>query len=119
MTALLLAPAGLSLLVLGAHFLRAGRPALVLVALALVGLLFVRRRWAGRAVQAALVLGAVEWVRTTVVLTGERVAMGRPYARMAAILGAVAAVCLGAALLFLTGRVRRWFRAAGEPEPSA
>ncbi len=122
MTALVLAPAALSLLVLGAHFLRAGRMELVLLCLALVALLFVRRRWAGIAIQLALALGALEWLRATLVLTGERISVGRPWIRMAVILGAVAAVCAVAALLLATRRARRWFRAASAAaaaEPAA
>ncbi len=118
MTALVLAPAGLSLLVLGAHFLRAGRMGLVLLCLVLVALLFVRRRWAALAVQVALALGALEWVRATLALAGERIGMGRPWVRMAAILGAVAAVCAVAALLLATRRARRWFGAARAAVPA-
>jgi hypothetical protein len=118
-TAWLLAPAGLSLLVLGAHFLRAGRLALVVAVLVLFGLLFVRRPWAGRTVQVALLLGALEWVRTTLVLTGERASMGRPYGRMVVILGAVAAVCAGSAWLLRAERVRLWFGMTAAPERPA
>ena len=119
MTAWLLAPAGLSLLVLGAHFLRAGHPALVVLALATFGLLFVRRPWAARTVQVALVLGALEWVRTSLVLTGERASMGRPFGRMIVILGAVAAVCALSAWLLRAERVRRWFRMTAPAERPA
>jgi len=112
-TALLLAPAALSLLVLGAHFLRAGDPALVLVCLALAGLLFVRRRWAARTVQVALLLGVLVWVRTTLVLADSRASAGRPYGRMVVILGAVAVVCALAVLLMAARPVRRWFGAGG------
>lgn len=80
----------------------------------LVALLFVRRRWAWRTVQVALLLGAVEWVRTTLELTGERALMGIPSGRMVAILGGVAAVCALSALLLFVPRVRRWFGAARE-----
>lgn len=119
MTALLLAPAALSLLVLGAHFLRAGQLPLVAVVVALMALLFVRRRWAGRTVQVALLVGAVEWVRTTLILMGERASMGRPYERMVVILGAVAAVCALSALPLRARRARRWFGAQrpGESAP--
>ena len=118
MTALLLAPAALSLLVLGAHFLRAGQLPLVALAVGLVALLLVRRRWAGRTVQGALLVGAVEWVRTTLLLTGERASMGRPYERMVVILGTVAAVCVLSALLLRTPRVRRWFAAPPPAGPA-
>jgi hypothetical protein len=117
MTALLLAPAALSLLVLGAHFLRAGQPGLVAVALGLTALLFVRRRWAARTVQVALLLGAVEWVRTTLILMGERASMGMPYRRMVVILAAVAALCICSALLFRGPRMRTWFGAPRPGEP--
>ena len=109
MTALLLAPAVLSLLVLGAHFLRAGQLVLVVVAVALVGLLFVRRPWAARTVQAALLLGACEWVRTTTALLGQRMAEGQPYLRMVLILAAVALVCGLSALAFRAPRLRRLY----------
>jgi hypothetical protein len=109
-TTLLLAPAALSLLVLGAHFLRGDHLPLVVLVLGLLALLFVRRPWAARAVQAALLLGALEWVRTTLALIGERASMGMPYTRMTVILFAVAAVCLLSAWPFRASRVRRWFR---------
>ena len=110
MTGLLLVPPALSLLVLGAHFLRAGAPLLVLVALGTLVLLFVRRRWAARAAQAVLVLGTLEWVRATVVLAGERVSEGLPYLRMVVILGVVAAVTAASALAFRSRALRRWYR---------
>lgn len=80
----------------------------------LAALLFVRRRWAWRTVQVALLLGALEWARTILELTEERALMGIPSGRMVAILGAVAAVCALAALLLFAPRVRRWFGAAWE-----
>lgn len=113
MTILLLVPPALSLLVLGAHFLRAGVPVLVLVALGALVLLFVRRRWAARTAQVVLALGALEWVRALVVLTGERLSEGLPYGRMVAILGVVAAVAAASALAFQGRTLRRWYRMDG------
>lgn len=107
MSALLLAPVVLSLLVLGAHFLRTGNLLLVLAVLALLGLLGVRRRWAARTVQVALLLGAAEWVRTLVVLNAVRVQAGLPARRMVIILGCVALVTAVSALVFRTARLRR------------
>lgn len=109
----LVAPA-LSLLVLGAHFLRAGSPLLTLGALGTLVLLFVRRRWAARAVQAVLVLGALEWVRALVVLTGERMSEGLPYGRLVVILGVVATVTAASALAFRGRTLRRWYRTDGD-----
>ena len=57
-------PVVLSALVLAAHFFRSRQLPLVAVSLALPLLLLVRERWSARVVQAGLVLGALEWVRT-------------------------------------------------------
>ena len=63
MTGLLLAPAALSLLVLGAHFLRAAQVPLLALTMAVLALLFVRRPWAARAplVPRAGAVGRREW----------------------------------------------------------
>lgn len=119
MAVLLLFPAALSLLVLGAHFLRNGQPLLVLAALALFALLFVPRRWAARAVQAGLLLGALEWARAVAVLSGERSSMGLPFVRLVVILGIVAAVCAASALAFRAAAVRRWYGTTAKPATPA
>ena len=106
MTALLLTPVVLSVLVLGAHFLRGGHGAIVLLLLLTLPLLAVRRPWVRRVLQAVLVLGALEWVRTLVSLVQLRMALGQPYTRMAVILGAVALVTLLSALVLETRRLR-------------
>ena len=90
MTLLRLLPPVLAALLLAAHFYRADNLVLAGAALALVGLLFVPRAWAARVVQVGLVAGAVEWLLTLWRLVELRQAMGQPYARLAAILGAVA-----------------------------
>ena len=109
MIGLLLLPAALSLLVLGAHFLRAGNRVLVAVVLVLLGLLGVRRRWACRLVQIALLLGAAEWVRTTIALARWRSGNGQPFVRMIVILAAVTLVTALSALAFRSARLRRWY----------
>jgi len=108
-TFLLLMPAGLSALLLGAHFLRRGDLLPVVACLVLVALLFVRRDWAARVVQVALVLGAVEWARTLAVLLPARRAAGEPWVRLVVILGAVALLAVAAAALFETRRLRERF----------
>jgi hypothetical protein len=105
-TGLLLFPVVLSLLVLGAHFLRAGNLFMVLVALFLIGALGVRRSWVARTVQVALVLGAVEWVRTLAALAAMRSQAGEPMMRMVLILGGVALWTALSALLFQAPRLR-------------
>jgi len=114
MTALLLTPVVLSLLVLAAHFFRHGHVALVLLTFVLMGLLAVRRAWAGRVVQGALVLGAAEWGRTLYTLAEARAVMGQPATRMVIILGAVAFFTLLSALSFQSGPLKRRY---GRPEP--
>jgi hypothetical protein len=88
----------LAALVLAAHFYRARSLSLVVVALGLPLLLLVRERWSARAVQAGLLLGAVEWVRTLAFFAGQRIEAGRPWLRLAVILGVVAALTALAAL---------------------
>lgn len=97
---LLYIPVILSILVLGAHFLRYGSSIGVFAALVLIGLLFVRRPWVLRLMQVFLVLGALEWVRTMYELAHVRALHGQPYGRMLVILGVVAAVTFCSGLLF-------------------
>ena len=107
---LLYVPVVLSILVLGAHFLRGGSMIAVFVALVLIGLLFLRRPWVARLVQAVLVLGALEWLRTMYELAQIRAMHGQPYGRMLVILGIVAAVTLCSALLFQTQALKDVYR---------
>jgi len=106
MLLLCLAPVVLAALLLGAHFYRAGALGLAALAVAALALLFVRRPWAARALQAGLVAGAIEWVRMLATIAAERVSFGQPYARMALLLGAVALVTALVALVFETRAVR-------------
>jgi hypothetical protein len=101
--------------VLGAHFLRGGDISLVAVSLGLLVLLAVRRRWAARVLQVALLLGALEWIRTLLALAGGRMQAGQPVLRLAIILGVVAAVTGLSALLFQTRRLRRVYRSGPRP----
>jgi hypothetical protein len=116
-TFLLLLPAALSALVLGAHFLRRDDLGLVVACLVLLGLLFVRRLWAARLVQLALVAGAFEWLRTLAALLPARRAAGEPWLRLVAILGGVALLALLGAALFETRRLRERYRGARPTGP--
>ncbi len=113
----LLIPAVLSFLLLGAHFLRDGSVALLVVSLMVPLVLLIRRRWVARAVQVMLVIAALEWVWTAIVLAEERMAAGEPWQRMAVILGGVALWTACSALLFETPPLRRRYcgvKAEGE-----
>jgi hypothetical protein len=104
--------AGLALLLLAAHFFRAGLMPLTALCVVLVALVFIRATWAVRTLQAALALGALEWLRTAWVFAAARAAQGQPYGRLLAILGAVAAATAVAAWLLSSTAVRnpRGFR---------
>lgn len=93
-------PIVLSFAVLGAHFMRYGNTIGVIGAVVLIALLFIRRPWAVRTMQAALVLAALEWLHTLYDLMQVRMALDQPLARMVVILGAVAAVTACSSLLF-------------------
>jgi len=99
-------PVVLSLLLLGAHFLRGPNVALLAAVILLLALLLVRRRWAARLVQVALVLGALEWLRTLVRLANDRLQAGEPVARLVLILGTVACLTAFSTLAFETRRLR-------------
>jgi hypothetical protein len=105
-----LLPVVLSLVVLGAHFMRAGSVVMIAVVVLLLGLLGVRRRWAARTVQAALLLGAIEWARTLARLAASRAQEGQPVVRLVLILGSVAIVTGLSTLVFRSARLRSWYR---------
>ncbi len=102
----LIAPV-LSLLVLAAHFYRASLMPLAALSLAVAFLLLVPRAWAARAVQIAVLLGAIEWVRTLMMLVAERMSWDQPWLRLAAILGTVALLTAASALVFRASRLRQ------------
>ena len=107
---LLYIPIVLSLVVLGAHFMRYGSTLGVIVAAGLIVLLFVRQWWVARLVQIALVLGAFEWVYTLYSMNQVRMAFGEPAMRLNVILGTVIAVTLASALLFQTKDLKKIYR---------
>ena len=92
----------LALVVLAAHFYRAGLEVIAALAFGCIALLFATRPLAARVLQAVLALGTLEWLRTAWVLAQHRIEAGLPYQRMVLILGAVAAVTAVAA--WMAGR---------------
>ena len=106
MRGLRLIPVVLCFLALGAHSSRAGWPLPVTVVLAALPLLLLTGRpWAPRLLQGALLLGALEWIRTIFTHVEIRRAHGMPYQRMVIILAAVALVTAASALA-----LRNWRR---------
>lgn len=92
MRALRVAIPALALLLLAAHWIRAGGWPLAAATVLSMGLLWVRRRWAARLLQAALAAGTVEWLRTLAAGIALRHAAGQPALRLTLILLAVAAL---------------------------
>ena len=104
MNFLRLLPVILSAIILAAHFYRAGSLEIAIFSLFLPFLLFYKRSWVARIMQISLLLGALEWLRTLLVLVTERNAMGLPWVRTAAIIGGIALFTGGSAFLFSYNR---------------
>jgi hypothetical protein len=105
-----LLPIFLSAILLTAHFFRARMFLPLVVSLALPFVLLVPRRWAARLVQTALMLGALEWIRTVLMLVMERQAAGRPWMRMAIILMSVAVFTAASGLVFRFGPLKKRYK---------
>ena len=116
MNALRLIPVVLSCVLLAAHYLRAGSMVVVVLCLAVPALLFLKRRWVPRVMQAVLAFSAVEWLLTAHEIASVRMAMGVPWTKAAVILGVVAAWSLGSALLFETRALRKRYGMAKEDD---
>ncbi len=95
-----LLPVFISILLLAAHFYRAGLIVLVLLILASPFILLARKPWAARIIQIELVLGGMEWIRATINFVQIRQAYNMPWTRLAIILGTVALVTLISAFVF-------------------
>jgi hypothetical protein len=103
---LLLSGPALALALLAAHFWRDGAWPLALVGVALVALLAWRRAFVRTLVQVALAAGAVEWAWTALLLVQQRTALGRPWGRLALILGVVTLLTGASGLALSHRRVR-------------
>ena len=102
-----LLPVLLSYILLVAHFFRGRMYLPLVVSLAVPFVLLVPRRWSARLVQVVLVLGALEWIRTVLMLVMARKAAGQPWTRMAIILGFVAVFTAASSMVFRLGALRK------------
>ena len=107
MNFLRLLPVIISLLLLSAHFMRAGQTMLAALPVVIMAFLIVREKWVAWLIQLALVLGAIEWIRTLVAVAEVRLEYGMPWVRMAVILGAVAAFTALSSLVFRSKGLRK------------
>jgi hypothetical protein len=109
MVVLYLFPPVIGFLLLAAHFFRSENLLIALVSFLAIFLVFVRRPWAAYTIQVFLVLGSVEWLRSTISLVLSRSASGEPFLRLAIILGSVTLFTALSTLAFLTGKLRDHF----------
>ncbi len=107
MTFVLLLPTILAMLTLGAHYARYGLYPLTFALIAMLGMLFIRRRWVARVMQVALCIAALEWGTVLYDVARERAADGRDSRKSGVILGGTALFTLLAAGLYQTPRLRR------------
>ena len=107
MNFLRLLPVFMSLLLLAAHFFRTGQTVLAVIALILFIPLILKEKWVVWLIQLALVLGAVEWLRTLASVAQTRMEYDMPWVRMAVILGAVALFTALSSLVFRSKGLRK------------
>ena len=115
-------PVVISYWLMCAHFLRHLNFFLALVCFFAPGLLLFEEKcpkrghkWAARTLQMGLFLGSFEWIRTLLDLVQMRITDGRPYQRLAVILGTVAVFTFFSAFVFRLHTMR--VRFGLEPPP--
>ena len=111
MNFLRLLPVFISFLLLAAHFVRAGQTVFAFIGLFLLLLLLIRKSWVPWVMQVALLLGAVEWLRTLYFVAQMRIEFDMPWMRMAIILGAVALFTAFSSLVFRSKALRNRYSA--------
>ncbi len=107
MNFLRLLPVFISILLIAAHFLRAGQTIIVVIVLLLPLLLFLKKFWVPWIIQAILLLCALEWVLTLVATARFRIGQGEEWMRMAIILGAVALFTALSSLVFISSALKK------------
>ena len=90
----------LTYITLAAHFSRADILPLSILALLIPFLLLIKKRWSLITIQVLTYCGALEWLRSTVILVQQRMAMDMPWTRLAVILVIVALFTGLSALVF-------------------
>lgn len=105
-----LVPVILSLLLIGAHFMRLDLYYVTAAAVLMLGLLFVRRAWSVRVIQAVLVLGGLEWFLAMFRYIGQRKEIGDDWTRLAIILSTVGLFTILSALVFFSKKLKAHYR---------
>lgn len=114
-----LLPAVLSLLLLAAHAYRSAHLVMMLAWIAMLALMWLPRPWVARTLQFALLLGSLEWLRTTATLVIERNQAHVPYMRLGLILGTVTVLTALSSLVLRQARVRAYFGLDQTAKPAA
>ncbi len=107
-----LLPVIISLLVLGAHFVRSGNILLMLVSIALIFSLFVREPFMARTMQIVLLGAAAEWIRFAFVLVSARMEDGQPWTRLAIVIGGVVLLAVASIFVFYTKSLKEMYHLA-------
>jgi NAD-dependent dihydropyrimidine dehydrogenase PreA subunit len=111
-----LLPVILSSILMAAHFSRANQNGLAIVCLLLPFLLLIKRRWVAKVFQVLLLIGAIEWIQTTLRIVHIRQVQGEAWARRVIILGMVALFTALSALVFESKSLKQRFRDTGKVE---
>lgn len=110
-----LIPVIISLLLVGAHFLRSGNLFFTAFSFLLIMALCIREPLVARVVQVALFLATVEWIHVAFTLVSSRLDAGLPWGKLSIILGAVAALSLASIGLFLSSALKEMYHLSHEP----
>lgn len=110
MSIVYLMPPIFSILLLTVHFFRGNNLPAVIIFFLLLFVLFVQRPWAARIVQVGLLLGSIEWIRTTISLVSARIDLGETFIRLAFILGGVSLLTACSALVFQIPKIKNYYK---------
>ena len=116
MNVIRLLPVILSSILMAAHFSRANQKGLAIVCLLLPFLLLIKRRWVAKVFQVLLLIGAIEWIQTTLRILHIRQAHGETWIRLVIILGSVALFTALSSLVFESRSLKKRFRNNGQSE---
>lgn len=101
---------------MAAHFSRANQTGLAVVCLLLPFLLFIKRRWVAKILQVLLLIGAIEWIQTTLRIVHIRQMQEETWTRLVIILGSVALFTALSALLFEFRSLKQRFQDTAKTE---
>lgn len=111
-----LTPAIISLLLIGAHFLRSGNFLVSILSLILIMALCVREPLVARTAQITLLLATAEWIHVAFTLVPVRMESGLPWTKLVIILGSVAALSVVSVFLFYSKSLKEMYHLSFSPD---